>query len=209
MGQTQPVFWQRHKMSAAKLICGLGNPGREYENHRHNIGFRVVDVICRRSHASLDQQKFEARIGQGRIGDQRALFLQPQTFMNSSGSSVAAAMRFYKIGIEQLLVIHDELDLPFGRLQLKAGGGAGGHNGLKSLIDCLASEDFARLRFGIGKPEGFGAKDRVVGYVLSGFGPEERKSISELVDRAADAVDAWCREGLAIAMNRFNRREQT
>ncbi|HME90330.1 MAG TPA: aminoacyl-tRNA hydrolase, partial [Myxococcaceae bacterium] len=120
--------------------------------------------------------------------------------------SVAAALRFYKIAPEQLLVIHDELDLPFGRLQLKRGGGAGGHRGLSSLIDSLGTDDFARLRFGIGKPEGPDAKERVIGFVLSGFSPEERQALGDLIERAADAAEAWCGEGLAGAMNRFNRR---
>jgi len=200
------MFWRRQKMSATKLICGLGNPGREYERHRHNIGFQVMDALCRRHEVKLDQRKFEARMGQGQIGDERVLFVEPQTFMNASGSSVAAALRFYKIAPEQLLVIHDELDLPFGRLQLKRGGGAGGHNGLRSLIDSLGTDDFARLRFGIGKPEGPDAKERVVGFVLSGFSPEERPALGELIERAADAAEIWCREGLASAMNRFNRK---
>src|SRR5215813_15595 len=200
------MFWRRQKMSATKLICGLGNPGREYEQHRHNVGFQVVDALCRRREVKLDQRKFEARIGQALIGDQRVLFLEPLTFMNASGSSVAAALRFYKIAPEQLLVIHDELDLPFGRLQLKRGGGAGGHRGLSSLIDSLGTDDFARLRFGIGKPEGPDAKERVIGFVLSGFSSEERQALGDLIERAADAAEAWCGEGLASAMNRFNRR---
>lgn len=193
-------------MSATKLICGLGNPGREYERHRHNLGFQVVEALCRRHQVKLEQRKFDARIGQGQIGEERVLFLQPLTFMNVSGASVAAALRFYKIAPEQLLVVHDELDLPFGRLQLKRGGGAGGHNGLKSLIDSLGIDEFARLRFGIGKPDGPDAKDRVVGHVLSGFSSEEREALGDLIERAADAAEAWCRDGLASAMNQFNRK---
>ncbi len=193
-------------MSATKLICGLGNPGREYERHRHNVGFQVVDALCKRHQVKLDQRKFEARTGQGQIDGERVLFLEPQTFMNASGASVMAAMRFYKIAPEKLLVIHDELDLPYGRLQLKSGGGAGGHNGLRSLIESLGTDEFPRLRFGIGKPEGPDAKERVIGYVLSGFSPEERQALDERIERAADAAEAWCRGGLASAMNRFNRK---
>jgi PTH1 family peptidyl-tRNA hydrolase len=119
---------------------------------------------------------------------------------------LAAAVRFYKIDAADLLVVHDELDLPFGRLQLKLGGGAGGHNGLISIIEWLGREDFARLRFGIGKPEGPGAKERVVSHVLSDFNREEQPALEELVGRAVDGVDAWSNDGLASAMNRFNRR---
>ena len=191
---------------ATKLICGLGNPGAEYEGQRHNVGFRIIDAAAERFETKLDRRKFDGRIGQGEIGKSRVFLFEPQTFMNASGAAVAAAVRFYKIDAADLLVVHDELDLPFGRLQLKLGGGAGGHNGLISIIEWLGREDFARLRFGIGKPEGPGAKERVVSHVLSDFNPEEQAALEDLVGRAADAVDAWSRDGLASAMNRFNRR---
>ncbi|XXF80312.1 aminoacyl-tRNA hydrolase [Myxococcaceae bacterium GXIMD 01537] len=189
-----------------KLICGLGNPGREYERHRHNIGFQVVEALLPRARAELNQEKFQARVGQGALGGERILFLEPQTYMNLSGRSVADAARFYKVAVEDVLVIHDELDLPFGRLQLKAGGGTGGHNGLKSTVQCLGADGFARLRFGIGKPEGPNAKERVAGYVLSNFDDGERRQLEELVGRSADAAEAWVRDGLASAMNRFNKK---
>ena len=189
-----------------KLICGLGNPGREYERHRHNIGFQVVEALLPRAGASLNQDKFQARVGQGSLGGERLLFLEPQTYMNLSGRSVAEAARFYKVTVEDILVIHDELDLPFGRLQLKAGGGSGGHNGLKSLVSSLGADSFIRLRFGIGKPEGPNAKERVAGYVLSNFDDGERRQLEDLVAQATDAAELWVREGLAVAMNRFNRR---
>ena len=190
-----------------KLICGLGNPGREYERHRHNVGFRVVDELCRRAGTALSQEKFEARIGQGTLGRERVVFLQPQTFMNHSGFALVPTIRFYKIELPDVLVVHDELDLPFGRIQLKSGGGAGGHNGLRSIVEQLGEDGFARLRFGIGKPEGPNAKARVTGYVLSGFTPDEEASLNDLIVRAADASEAWAREGIAAAMNRFNRRQ--
>ena len=189
-----------------KLICGLGNPGLEYERHRHNVGFRVVDTLCARARVGLGQEKFEARVGQGTLGGERVLFLEPQTYMNLSGRAVAAAARFYKVAPEELLVIHDELDLEFGRLQLKVGGGAGGHNGVQSILELLGTDAFARLRVGIGKPEGPGGRERVVGHVLSGFIPEEREVLDALVERAADAAECWTREGIRVAMNRFNRR---
>jgi PTH1 family peptidyl-tRNA hydrolase len=134
------------------------------------------------------------------------LLFKPETFMNASGTAVAAAARYYKVSLGDLLVIHDELDLPFGRLQLKLGGGTGGHRGLDSVIDWLGSDEFARLRVGIGKPEGPGAKEQVVGHVLSDFAPDEQNALPELIGKAADAVEAWTLDGLAAAMNRFNRR---
>jgi PTH1 family peptidyl-tRNA hydrolase len=189
-----------------KLICGLGNPGGEYERHRHNVGFMVVGELCRRARADLAQEKFEARIGQGTLGRERVVFLEPQTFMNESGFSLVPAMRFYKLDPEDVLVIHDELDLPFGRIQVKRGGGPGGHNGLRSIIEQLGEEDFTRVRFGIGKPEGPNAKARVTGHVLSTFSADEQSSLPQLILRAADAAETWAREGLSVAMNRFNRR---
>ncbi|RKH54604.1 aminoacyl-tRNA hydrolase [Corallococcus llansteffanensis] len=189
-----------------KLICGLGNPGREYERHRHNIGFMVVDALLARARAELTQDKFQARVGQGTLGGERILFVEPQTFMNLSGRSVAEAARFYKVAVQDVLVIHDELDLPFARLQLKAGGGAGGHNGLKSLVSSLGEDAFIRVRVGIGKPEGPNAKERVAGYVLSNFDDGERRQLEELISRAADMAESWVRDGLTTAMNRHNRK---
>jgi PTH1 family peptidyl-tRNA hydrolase len=189
-----------------KLICGLGNPGREYERHRHNIGFQVVEALLSRARAELNQEKFQARVGQGSLGGERILFVEPQTYMNLSGRSVADAARFYKIAVEDILVVHDELDMPFGRLQVKVGGGTGGHNGLKSIVQCLGEDGFIRLRFGIDKPQGPNAKERVAGYVLSNFDDGERRQLEELVAKAADAAEVWAREGLNVAMNRFNKR---
>ena len=189
-----------------KLICGLGNPGREYERHRHNVGFMVVELLLGRARATLTQGKFEAHVGQGTLGGERVLFVLPQTFMNLSGRSVGAAARFYKVPPEDVLVIHDELDLPFGRLQLKAGGGSGGHNGLKSSVSSLGADGFIRLRFGIGKPQGPNAKERVADYVLSNFDDGERRQLDDLIAQAADASDTWVRDGLATAMNRYNKR---
>lgn len=189
-----------------KLICGLGNPGREYEKHRHNIGFRVVDELVRRAKADFTQEKFDARIAQGSLGGEKVLFLEPQTFMNLSGRSVAGAARFYKVPVADVLVIHDELDLPFGRLQLKNGGGHGGHNGLRSITELLGTDAYARLRFGIDKPQGPNAKERVVGWVLSGFSKDEEAELGSVVDRAADIAETWCSDGMQAAMNKHNRR---
>lgn len=189
-----------------KLICGLGNPGREYEDHRHNIGFRVVERLASRAKAELTQQKFEAQLGTGSLGSEKVLFVLPQTFMNLSGKSVGGAARFYKIDPADTLIVHDELDLPFGRLQLKAGGGTGGHNGLKSIVELWGADAFARLRFGIGKPEGPNARERVHGHVLADFSREEQATLPALLDRAVEMAEAWARQGLQTAMNTFNRK---
>jgi peptidyl-tRNA hydrolase, PTH1 family len=187
-----------------KLICGLGNPGTEHHGDRHNAGYLVVDALALRAGIALDMAKFEGRLGTGRLGAQRVLLLKPETYMNLSGQSVGAAARFYKVAPEDVLVVHDELDLPFGRLQLKSGGGTAGHNGLKSILSGLGDEGFARLRVGVGKPEG---KKKVLGHVLSGFTPEERKLLPEVLGRAADAAAGWATLPLSEAMTRFNRRE--
>jgi PTH1 family peptidyl-tRNA hydrolase len=190
----------------AKLVVGLGNPGREYAGHRHNVGFMVVDRLAGAVGIALGQSKFEGRFGQGDSGKARLILLEPETFMNASGEAVSAAARFFKVPPGDLLVIHDELDLSFGRLQLKRGGGTGGHNGLESIVSQLGTSDFPRLRFGIGKPTGHNAKERVVGHVLHDFSTEEREALPPLLDRAVDVARAWVSLGLAEAMNRYNRR---
>ena len=188
-----------------KIICGLGNPGREYERHRHNIGFQVLEVLATRWKAPITGRKFDADVSTGSFASQKVLLLKPQTFMNVSGQSLAAAARFYKVPVEDVLVVHDELDLPFGRLQLKPGGGSGGHNGLKSIAESWGEEGYARLRFGIGRPPAPGP-DRVVGHVLSGFSAEEHPQLAALIDRAVEGAESWARVGMAKAMNAFNRK---
>jgi PTH1 family peptidyl-tRNA hydrolase len=190
----------------ARLVVGLGNPGREYAGHRHNAGFLVAERLAGAVGIPLGQSKFQGRFGQGDLGRTRVVLLLPETFMNASGEAVSAAARFYKVPPEDLLVVHDELDLPFGRLQLKKGGGTGGHNGLESIVEHLGTADFARLRFGIGKPQGRNAKERVVGHVLHDFSAEEREQLPGLVDRAVEMAGAWVTLGLPEAMNRHNRR---
>jgi PTH1 family peptidyl-tRNA hydrolase len=186
-----------------KLICGLGNPGAEHLGDRHNAGYLVLDRLGSRLGIAVDMAKFEGRLGAGRVGVQRVLLLKPETYMNLSGQSVGAAARFYKVGPSDVLVVHDELDLPFGRLQLKSGGGTAGHNGLRSILSGLGDEGFARLRVGVGKPEG---KEQVVGHVLSSFSAEERALLPELLERAADAAVGWATLPLSEAMTRFNRK---
>ena len=193
-------------MHGARLVVGLGNPGPEYRGHRHNVGFMVMDRLASAVGIALGQSKFRGRFGQGDVGKTRLLLLEPGTFMNASGESVSAATRFYKVAPEDLLVVHDELDLSFGRLQLKRGGGTGGHNGLESIVEQLGTPDFARLRFGIGKPQGPNAKERVVGHVLHDFSSEEKAALEPLLERSVDVARAWVSLGLSEAMNRYNRR---
>jgi PTH1 family peptidyl-tRNA hydrolase len=186
-----------------KLICGLGNPGAEHAGDRHNAGFLVVDRLGQRLHTAVQSTKFDGLVGTGKLGTERLLLLKPTTYMNASGQSVGAAAHFYKVAPEDVLVVHDELDLPFGRLQLKSGGGTAGHNGLRSILASLGDEGFARLRVGVGKPEG---KERTVGHVLSGFSKEEATLLPELLERAAEAAEGWATLPLALAMTRFNRK---
>lgn len=187
-----------------KIICGLGNPGRQYENNRHNIGFLVLDVLAQRWRAPFSAAKFDAELATATVAGEKVLLLKPQTFMNLSGTSLGAAARFYKVPAHDVLVVHDELDFPFAKLQLRAGGGSGGHNGLKSIHEAWGEEQYARLRFGIGKPTGPGARERVVGHVLGDFSKDERDALPEFIGKSVDICEAWAREGLAKAMNRFN-----
>lgn len=187
-----------------KIICGLGNPGRQYEGNRHNIGFMVVDELASRWRVSFTAQKFDAELATATVGSEKVLLVKPQTFMNLSGVSLGGAARFYKVAPADVLVVHDELDLPFAKLQLKAGGGTGGHNGLNSIRESWGEESYGRLRFGIGKPQGPNAKDRVVGHVLGDFSREERAALPEFIGKAMDVSESWVRDGLQKAMNRWN-----
>src|SRR5512133_4176369 len=153
------------------LVAGLGNPGREYERTRHNVGWMVVDELARR-HGGSFRSKFDGQLSEVRLGDLRLALLKPETYMNVSGKSIAAARRFFKVEPEQLLVVHDDVDLEPGRLQARRGGGLAGHNGLRSLAQHLGSQDFLRLRIGVGRP-GRGDPRSVSDWVLSAFGSEE------------------------------------
>ncbi|HYY63175.1 MAG TPA: aminoacyl-tRNA hydrolase [Gaiellaceae bacterium] len=182
------------------LVVGLGNPGREYERTRHNAGWLVVDELARRLAGSW-RSKFSGRLAEVRLDGARLALLKPETFMNDSGRSVAAAAKFFKVAPESLLIVHDDVDLESGRLQARAGGGLAGHNGLRSLAQALGSQDFLRLRIGVGRP-GRGDPRSVADYVLSAFEPEE--DVGGLIDRSADAVETLAREGLEAAQQRFN-----
>ena len=185
------------------LVAGLGNPGRDYARTRHSVGFMVCDELARRHGASW-RSKFSADLAELRLDGRRLALLKPQTFMNESGRAVAAAVRFFKVPVESLLVVHDEVDLEPGRLQARAGGGLAGHNGLRSIAQHLGTQEFLRLRVGVGRPER-GDRRPVADYVLSPF--DEAFDVEALVERAADAVEAISRDGLEAAQRLYNDRE--
>ncbi len=181
------------------LVAGLGNPGPEYAGHRHNVGFRVLDVLARRLGVGF-RSKFHGELAQAEARGQKVALLKPMQFMNLSGHAVSAAAKFFQIAPADVLVVHDELDLDFGVIRFKVGGGAAGHNGLRSVTDSLGTPDFARVRFGIGRPRGKGAD-----YVLSDFAKPEREELPALLDRAADAIELALEKGIRMAMNEVNR----
>lgn len=182
------------------LVVGLGNPGREYRETRHNVGFRVVDELVRRHDGRL-RPKFSGALETVRLGERRVGLLEPQTFMNESGRSVGPAVRFYKLPLDRLLVVHDEVDLELGRLQARKGGGLAGHNGLRSVAGALGSPDFLRLRVGVGRPER-GDPRPVADFVLSQFPPEV--DVEAIVQRATDAVETIASDGIEEAQRRYN-----
>lgn len=182
------------------LLVGLGNPGPEYHKTRHNVGFLVIDELARRWGAPLTRKRFAGRVGSGAVAGEPAVLLQPQTFMNLSGRSVGPAAGFYHIPPEQVVVVHDEIDLPLGTVRLKSGGGHGGHNGLRSVVTGLGSKTFLRVRVGVGRPE----HGDVTSHVLGRTSATEQAEFERAADRAADAVEVLITAGLQTAMNRFH-----
>ena len=182
------------------LVVGLGNPGREYERTRHNVGWLVVDELARRHDGSF-RSKFSGSLAETRVDDLRVALLKPETYMNDSGRSLSAAARYFKVDPGSVLVVHDDVDLEPGRLQARLGGGLAGHNGLRSISPALGSQDFLRLRIGVGRP-GRGDRRSVADYVLARFGAEE--DVDALVARSADAVETLAREGLEQTQSRYN-----
>ena len=182
------------------LVVGLGNPGREHAQNRHNVGWMVVDELARR-HGGSFKGKFSGQLAEVRDGGLRLGLLKPELYMNESGRSVAPAVRFFKVPPEQLLIVHDEGDLDLGRLQARAGGGLAGHNGLRSIAQQLGRQDFLRLRVGVGRPER-GDPRPLADYVLSNFEPHD--DAEAIVSRAADAVETIAREGLEPTQRRFH-----
>lgn len=186
------------------LVVGLGNPGPAYRGNRHNVGFMVLDLLAGRVGGRFKAHKGRADVVEARLGPlpaPRVVLAKPKSYMNESGGPLASLRDFYKVAPEQLVVVHDELDLPYGTLRLKRGGGDNGHNGLRSITKSLGTREYLRVRFGIGRPPG---RMDPADYVLRDFAAAERKDLEFEVDRAADAVEALVRDGLDAAQNRYN-----
>ena len=183
------------------LVVGLGNPGPDYEQTRHNAGFMVETELRRRCSADAPRSKFGAETCVGQLGDQRVQFLRPMQFMNTSGKAVASAASFFKIEPANILVAYDDIDLPFGRLRVATQGGHGGHNGIRSMIEALGTRDFPRVRVGVGRPVHGDAAD----HVLARFSKTEQADLPDFLGRAADAVTVFVADGATAAMNKFNK----
>lgn len=184
-----------------KIIAGLGNPGRQYSETRHNVGFKVLEELARRYPIEKEQYKFTAIIGHTRIGTDRILLVKPLTYMNLSGRAVAPLVRFYKLPWQNLLVIYDDMDLEPGQIRIKPFGGSGGHRGMNSVMDSLGSKEFPRIRVGIGRP-----RDETVEWVLGTCTGAERQVFEMVIQKAADAVECWVQQGIDKAMNQYNQK---
>ncbi len=185
-----------------KCIIGLGNPGKKYEKTRHNIGFMVIEELENRLSFGLNKHKFKCDYEIETFNGEKILFVRPQTFMNLSGEGVKPLLDYYKVEVDHVLVIYDDLDLPVGKIRLRQKGGHGGHNGIRSLIDHLGTKDFKRLRIGIGRPTD---RTPVVNYVLQPFSQAERTDVEKAIQKAADACEAWFTKPFDEVINNFNR----
>ncbi len=185
-----------------KLVAGLGNPGRQYAGTRHNVGFEVIDELAKRHGVGFEAAPADALMGKWRRDGEIVLLVKPLTFMNLSGVAAGQLMRYFKIDVPDLLVICDDVNLPLGRLRVRAAGSDGGHNGLRSMADELGTMDYSRLRIGVGRGD---ERRDLADHVLAGFAPEEQPGVNDAVTRAADAVECWVLDGLAKTMNVFNR----
>ncbi|MDD3839003.1 MAG: aminoacyl-tRNA hydrolase [Clostridia bacterium] len=185
------------------LIVGLGNPGTKYQDTRHNIGFKAIDILARRYNININKIKFKGVIGEGFIQGKKVILLKPQTYMNNSGQSLYDACNWYDIDCRNLIVIYDDIDLEVGKIRIRPKGSAGTHNGMRSIIYCMQNQDFARVRIGIGRP----INDNIdlAHFVLSKFNKDELESIGESLIDACDAVEVILTEGIDTAMNRYNR----
>jgi peptidyl-tRNA hydrolase, PTH1 family len=185
-----------------KLFVGLGNPGRQYDKTRHNIGFEVIDELSKRWNIPLDQAKHKGLYGKGFVGGEKAILLKPLTYMNLSGESIRAVMDFYDIDLDDLVVIYDDLDMPTGRIRLRQKGSAGGHNGIKSTIAHTGTQEFKRIRVGISRPTNGMA---ITDWVLGRFTAEENEQMAEAVMKSADACEEWMKKPFLEVMNTFNQ----
>ncbi|MFQ6100563.1 MAG: aminoacyl-tRNA hydrolase [Anaerolineae bacterium] len=188
--------------SERSLIVGLGNPGPRYAANRHNIGFRCLERLAAAHNLAFDKRQKQARVALGTIHGRRVILAQPQTFMNESGRAAVPLARFYQVPPEHMLVVYDDLDLSLGRVRLRPEGGSGGHKGMQSIIKHLGSQNFPRLRIGIGRPS---ERMDPAAYVLQDFSAEEEPLLEETLERAVAAIETWLREGIEVAMSRYNR----
>ena len=191
------------------LIVGLGNPGRGYAHNRHNVGFICLNHFARTQGIRWDKKQGKARTGSGEVAGSKVVLAKPQTYMNLSGESVSRLVKKFDINLDNLLVIHDDLDLPLGKIRIRHGGGSGGHKGINSIISELDSPDFTHLRVGIGHPpknEGSAksSDDEIINYVLGNFTPEEKQTMAQVIPRVSEAINCLLTEGLTAAMNRYN-----
>jgi len=192
-----------------KLIMGLGNPGRGYANNRHNVGFMCLNYFAKKQGIRFDKKRGKARIGIGEIAGTKVALARPQTYMNLSGQSVCLLVKKFDINLNDLIVIHDDLDLPLGKIRIRQGGGSAGHKGVNSITTELGSQDFIRIRAGIGRPNIMGGSAEIseadiIAYVLSDFTPEEKQPITQAITRVSEAVLCILTEGLTAAMNKYN-----
>lgn len=191
-----------------KLIVGLGNPGRGYAHNRHNIGFLCLSHFARTEGIRFDKKQSKARIGRGEAASNEVVLAKPQTYMNHSGQSVGLLIKRFKVNLDDLLIVHDDLDLPLGKIRILQGRGSGGHKGIDSIISSLGSQDFVRIRVGIGRPEAPPdsiTENDIIAYVLSDFTTEEKQVISQVIPRVSEAIHLILDEGLDAAMNTHNR----
>ncbi len=192
-----------------KLIVGLGNPGRGYANNRHNVGFVCLNHFARTQDIRVDKKQGRARIGLGEVAGNEVALAKPQTYMNRSGQSVSLLVKKFNVSLDNLLVIHDDLDLPLGKIRIRQGGSSGGHKGVGSIITELGSQNFIRIRVGVGRPvknEGSTEfnEDEIINYVLSDFTPDEKQAITQVIPTVSEAILCLLTEGPVVAMNRYN-----
>ena len=185
------------------IIVGLGNPGKKYANTRRNLGYITLELLAARFGIKIEKSKFKSLVGEGNIAGQKVLLMKPETYMNNSGEAVRAAMEFYKIEPENLLIVYDDLDIPLGKIRIRSAGSAGTHNGMRSVIRLLGQDGFPRIRIGIGTEKNTGD---LVNYVIGGFTKEEVEPLEKACLEAVDAITCYLENGIEIAMNRYNKR---
>lgn len=183
------------------IIVGLGNPGKKYEDTRHNIGFKTIDALADKLNIKVNKMKFKGLVGEGRIAGEKVILLKPHTFMNNSGESVVEILNFYKLKPENLLVVVDDIDIEFAQLKIKKNGSAGTHNGLKSIVNLIGSKDFARFKIGVGKKH---PNEDLASFVLSNFPSRDKKYIEDAVDACSESIIKTVTDGIDVAMNFYN-----